>query len=465
MVGIAGRTAIIVEDEAIVAMDLETRLTRLGLHVLGVAADGGDAIDLILQNKPDLVLLDVQLASSTSGLDVARAVAGAFPAVLFLTSFSDDQTVAKATATRPYGFLIKPFDERALFAAISVALERRDSEAQLRTLSDVINRVDVGVFLCDVMDDELIVPVLANPAFASWAEGDAIRGVILDTCRDILTSRERTRTVVSTSGRRTLSIHAEIVEQHRVVVFATDITRLHEAEVQLEASQRQEVVSRFVQGLAHDFNNELTIIMASTELMMERLTTRDLDDDLLLVRQAASRASALTHQLLDLSRAAEGDTIELGAVVEQLTPLLARAARPATFTVNGSGRGWRCSMSATSLAQLLMNLVMNARDATAEMVGLVSLTVESRDGRARLIVEDNGRGMSDDVMAHAFDAGFSTKGTGGNGLGLMMVRVIAERAGGTVQLASGRTGTCITVEFPVRSAVEFEARSVAGPRA
>ena len=122
-------------------------------------------------------------------------------------------------------------------------------------------------------------------------------------------------------------------------------------------------------------------------------------------------------------------------------------------------------MSATSLAQLLMNLVMNARDATAEMVGLVSLTVESRDGRARLIVEDNGRGMSDDVMAHAFDAGFSTKGTGGNGLGLMMVRVIAERAGGTVQLASGRTGTCITVEFPVRSAVEFEARSLAGPRA
>jgi len=448
----AGKTVVIVEDEALVAMDLEGRLGRLGFRVLGVEADGQSAVDLILQTSPDIVLLDIHLASAMSGIEVATAIARANIGVVFLTAFSDDETIVRASATTPYGYIIKPFDERTLVATLSVALERHDADKQLRMIRQVIERADVGIFLCDVIDEELIIPVLANPSFARWATAVAVREIILDACRRLLTSGERSQTLISSSDGKTLSIHAERVEDDRVAIFATDITRLHQTEALLEDSQRQELVSRVAQGLANDFNNELTVIILLTELVMQRATSRETDDEMLLIQQSATRASSLTRQLLDLTKAGDGDDIELGAAVALLTPLLTRAASPARLQVQGSARGWRCAISSTALAQILMNLIINGRDAITGKTGQLNLSIFVQDGRARLLLEDNGGGMSRDIAARAFDPGFTTKGQGGNGLGLMMVRSIAERFGGAVQLTSepGR-GTRIVVDLPVRA--------------
>ena len=447
-----GKTVVIVEDEALVAMDLESRLGWLGFRVLGVEADGQAAVDLILKTSPDLVLLDIHLASAMSGIDVAMAIAGANIGVVFLTAFSDDETIARASATTPYGYIIKPFDERTLVATLSVALERHDADEQLRVIKQVIERAEVGIFLCEVMHEELIIPVLTNPSFARWATAAAVRGIVLDACRHLLMSGERSRTIISSIDGKTLSLHAERVEDDRVAIFATDITRLRQTEALLEDSQRQELVSRVAQGIAHDFNNELTVIILLTELVMQRATSRETEDELLLIQQSATRASSLTRQLLELTKAGEGEDIELGAAVALLAPLLSRAASPARLEVQGTARGWRCAISSTALAQMLMNLIINGRDATTGKTGQLNLSIFVQDGRARLHFEDNGGGMSREIAARAFDPGFTTKGLGGNGLGLMMVRSIAERFGGAVELTSelGR-GTRIVVDLPVRA--------------
>lgn len=124
---------LIVEDENIVALDLKRRLSRLGYSVVGMAAHADQAIALIEDYHPDIILMDIHIRGHTDGIDVARLVAEKYQIpVIFLTAYSEDATLARASATKPYGYLLKPFSERELHAAIQVALERYAADSQLQ---------------------------------------------------------------------------------------------------------------------------------------------------------------------------------------------------------------------------------------------------------------------------------------------------------------------------------------------
>ncbi|MBP1773901.1 MAG: domain S-box protein, partial [Holophagaceae bacterium] len=105
---------LIVEDEAIVAMDLKLHLQELGYGVVGLAASGPEAIGLALRLRPDLVLMDISLGAGMDGIEAARHVQAAGMPVVFLTAFADEGTLARAKESGPYGYLLKPFDERSL---------------------------------------------------------------------------------------------------------------------------------------------------------------------------------------------------------------------------------------------------------------------------------------------------------------------------------------------------------------
>ena len=127
------RSILIVEDEAIVALDLKLQLQDLGYDVCGVAATGERALELIAQTRPDLIMMDVHLQGRMDGIDVAEAVRSAqgIP-VIFLTSHSDDETVQRAARAAAYGYLTKPYQLRELRAGIEVALTKAGMERRLR---------------------------------------------------------------------------------------------------------------------------------------------------------------------------------------------------------------------------------------------------------------------------------------------------------------------------------------------
>ncbi|MDY3553311.1 PAS domain S-box protein [Gemmata sp. JC717] len=115
----------IVEDEALIAMELRDRLTRLGHDVCGVAAHGERALEQIPPAGPDLVLMDVCLAGRMDGIETACRLRTACDApVVFLTAFSDAELLSRAADARPFGYLVKPFDERELNATILMALAK-----------------------------------------------------------------------------------------------------------------------------------------------------------------------------------------------------------------------------------------------------------------------------------------------------------------------------------------------------
>lgn len=122
-------TIVVVEDEPIIAMDIRQRLTRLGYRVSAIANSYETTLAAIKKDRPDLVLMDIQLQGKSDGIATAAQVREQFNLpVVFLTAHADAVTLEQATATQPYGYLVKPFDSHDLSTAVEVALSRHRSD-------------------------------------------------------------------------------------------------------------------------------------------------------------------------------------------------------------------------------------------------------------------------------------------------------------------------------------------------
>ena len=137
-------TILVVEDEAIVAEDLSGKLGHLGYDVLGPTARGEDAVVIADQSRPDVVLMDIRLQGRMDGVEAAEKIRGeSHLPVIYLTAHNDRATLDRAKLTRPFGYLLKPFDEHDLETAIEMARYKhqadealRQSEEQLRLVTD-----------------------------------------------------------------------------------------------------------------------------------------------------------------------------------------------------------------------------------------------------------------------------------------------------------------------------------------
>lgn len=123
---------LVVEDERIVALDLQERLKELGYSVPAVAATGEQAVEMVEQNRPDLILMDIHLQGEMDGVEAADRIRDQFDLpVIFLTAFSDESTLQRARFTGPFGYLVKPFEIENLHSTIKMALYRHQLDQEL----------------------------------------------------------------------------------------------------------------------------------------------------------------------------------------------------------------------------------------------------------------------------------------------------------------------------------------------
>jgi PAS domain S-box-containing protein len=209
---------LIVEDERIVARDIQNRLTHLGYSVVGVTRFGAEAIRLADEVRPDLVLMDIRLEGDMDGVTAAREIRDRWQLpIVYLTAYADDETLARARVTEPFGYILKPFAERELRTAIEMALYKHQAERRLReserryavTLSSIGDAVIAT-------DDQSRVGFL-NPVAAEltgWAAHEAI-GRPLDEVFRII--NEQTRQPVENPVAR-------ILREGKVVALANHTT-------------------------------------------------------------------------------------------------------------------------------------------------------------------------------------------------------------------------------------------------
>ena len=123
----------IVEDESIVAKDIQNSLVKLGYEVIGIANNGKEAIEKIIETMPDLILMDIMIKGDLTGIDVSDRIKEKTKIpVIFLTAYADEGTLSKAKVTEPYGYILKPFKEIDLHSTIEMAVYKHQKDAELQ---------------------------------------------------------------------------------------------------------------------------------------------------------------------------------------------------------------------------------------------------------------------------------------------------------------------------------------------
>ncbi len=137
---------LVVEDEAVVAMDLEDRLLAMGYQLAGQASTGEQALELCARERPDLILMDIRLAGDMDGVQAAMEIRQRLRLpVIFLTAYSEEATLARAKLAEPYGYLLKPLEDRELRSAVEIALYKHQAEQEIMRLNrlyDVLSQIN-----------------------------------------------------------------------------------------------------------------------------------------------------------------------------------------------------------------------------------------------------------------------------------------------------------------------------------
>lgn len=130
---------LVVEDESIVAKDIQHSLKKLGYMVVDLCSTGEQAVEVAEEKKPDLVLMDIMLKGEMSGIEAANLIRERYNIpVIFLTAYADESTFSKAKVTEPYGYIIKPFKEIDLHTSIEMALYKHEKETEVRKERDFL---------------------------------------------------------------------------------------------------------------------------------------------------------------------------------------------------------------------------------------------------------------------------------------------------------------------------------------
>ena len=251
----------------------------------------------------------------------------------------------------------------------------------------------------------------------------------------------------------------------RHLITLRDVTESQQMEAQLRQAQKMEAIGLLTGGMAHDFNNLLTVVLANADLVLESLPDDmdELRDEVGQMIQAATRGSEMVKKLLAFSRreSLERRPVSLEVVLAETQALLTRLL-PSNITVRTEALPDLPGILADpgAVQHMLLNLATNARDAMPTggmltMRGGFDATMELPDGSTgplvTVTVEDTGRGMDEEVLAHLFEPFFTTKAPGeGTGLGMAMIYGLVQQHAGTISVRSTPgLGTTVTIGLPL----------------
>lgn len=254
----------------------------------------------------------------------------------------------------------------------------------------------------------------------------------------------------------------------RVVLTIDDVTERRHLEQQFHQAQKMEAVGRLAGGVAHDFNNLLTAITGYSQLLLSSLPPNDPSrGDIEEIKKAGDRAATLVGQLLAFSRrqTREPKVLDLNGVIRNLESLLRRLiGEDIQFMTHLAPDLGRVRADPGQLEQVIMNLVVNARDAMPQggrlTISTANVSLSATRARSRyparsgphvvLSISDTGMGMSPEVQAHLFEPFFTTKEPGkGTGLGLPTVYGIVTQSGGNIEVETAPgVGTSFRIFLP-----------------
>jgi signal transduction histidine kinase len=394
-------------------------------HAVAQAHDGVAALELLARQDVDVMISDI-LMPRMDGYRLCHEIRKSdrlrnLPIIIYSATYTSPDDVKLALDVGANKYLNKPVSIEVIIAALREVITMPHAAPREGALPEVEVLEEYNKRLVDKLEEKNIALEQAN------AE--------LNATRDQLAQR--------------------LIEGHRL-------------EAQFIEAQKMAVIAQLAGGVAHDFNNILAVIMGYNDLLLHELgPAHPLCKYVIEIRHASDRAAGLTRQLLVFSRkqTVQPVVLDLNEVVKDLEKMLRRLIdeQIELTTVPGKEIG-RVKADSGYVGQVLMNLVVNARDAMPHggrlTIATTNITLDESYTHTHadttpgdyvlLSVSDTGTGMTDEVKAHLFEAFFTTKPKGkGTGLGLSTCQTVVKQCGGHISVYSelGR-GTTFRVFFP-----------------
>jgi len=495
---------LIVEDDRIVARDIQQQLARIGHVAVGITARGEDVATLVLENRPDLVLMDIRLEGKLDGIDVAHQIHERLGIpVIFLTAYADEETVRRARVTEPFGYLLKPFEDSQLRTTIEMALYKHAAERKLReserryavTLSSIGDAV--------IATDELLRVTFMNPVaekLTAWTQKEAIGLPLIEIFRIInedtgqtvdnpaakvlrsgvvvglanhtmLVARDGRETPIDDCGSPIIDDGGEVTGT--VLVFR-DITdrrqydgALRRAQAELAAVGQRTMLGELAVAIAHEVGQPVAAININCDALLRML--RADSPDLERVRAATQRASrdarraadifARIRDLFSRSGGPPPAAVDLNEAIEEVVALKRNEIRNVgvTLQMELSDDLPHALCDRVQLQQVIVNLITNAIQAMNGAGNtrnqLLIRTERIGDAEVQATFRDTGIGVEPSKMDQMFGAFYTTK-PDGMGMGLWISRSIVEKHKGRLwATANDGPGLTIALTLPWTSSI------------
>jgi PAS domain S-box-containing protein len=481
------RSILVVEDERIVAMDIQQTLRDLGYDAFAIAASSDEAVCRASERCPDLVLMDIRIKGERDGIETAQLLKNQFGVpVVYLTAHADEATLERAKVTEPFGYLVKPVKSAELRSVVEVSLYKSEMDKRLRarerwfsttlrSIADAVVAVDLGgtvTFMNPVA--EQLTGVLATDAI-----GRPVREIVrltdtehsfspLDEAlqqRTTVHIREAELTTHITEPRTISDSVAPVVDEGRMVgavMVFRDITEQKLLQKRLEMSDRLASLGTMAAGVAHEVNNPLAVVVGNVSFVHGELAAlletlegggTPTPDAVTSLREAltaqsevqasAERIRRIIAGLSAFSRPAPTTVAhaDVRQVVEWALRTIAHELRNRAHIVKSLADVPPVAIDETRLGQVLINLLVNAAHAidpgNAEHNEVLVSSRLIADGRVAIEVRDSGCGIAPEVQKMIFEPFFTTKPVGvGTGLGLSICHGIAASVGGSLDVES-----------------------------
>ncbi len=488
----------IVDDEATITTHLEGRLSLMGYNVLGCAYSGEEAITMAKRLIPDIILMDIVMPGKLNGIEASKIICNELDIpVIFLTAFLDDSYIDKAKSAEPYGYIVKPFREREVKAAIEIALSKKCSDNKIieseNRYRSIVESANDAIIIIDKTGNIITwnhgaeniflyssIKIIGKPISLILSEREIknrIRKIIKTGNDEIILETEEYTGIKK--DRKTFPAEITFTTWRiKTNIFLTmiirDVSKRKKMENEIEKHQKLEALGTLAAGIAHDFNNILMGILGNVSLVKKKISIENENYKLLSrAEDATLRAKNLAQQLLTFAKG--------GAPIKKTAPIDKFVKGGIEFLLHGTNiRLVLSSQKNLSLVdfdrdqlnQVITNLTINAVQAMSEggtfQVCLNNIKINKisdihlkKGNFVRITFEDKGTGIERENLSKIFDPFFSTKQLG-NGLGLAISYSIIKKHGGFITVESEPdVGTIFFIYLPAsKKAVQNADREI-----
>ena len=481
---------LIVEDSAAVAEDIKGVLIKMGYQIAGICSTGEEAIKMASSERPDIFLVDIQLAGDLDGTAAAQVIHDKYHIpIIYLTALLDDETFRRARTTEPYGFLTKPLDETQLKTTLELALyneriaklERENEQwltVMLKSIGDAVVATDANgnvKFMNKLAEDltgwsqslavgrdfdEIICLRARNPE-------KNISSPVKTMISTLESSNiERGTTLVSKSGREYLiddsgspMFDAEGNLCGTVIVFR-DVTEEIKMEEEVAAALRASVISQLADRITHEVNNPAEAILLYLTMAMEDSDNAGVSDKIGKALRQIKRLSRLTKWLRDFSsntRSEDDKSVGLSHLLQQVVGIFEESFETREIGLQLSFPEVLPNVceSAESIRSIV-SCVLNMEYSRLNQGDSVYVEVRESKNRTVIAIEDNGMWLGP-VPNEIFDTDSSFNQT--ISTGARIARDICEGMGGEMvarnKLASEGSGVCFEISLPLRHELDL----------